>query len=342
MHGSISDEVVKNLNKLINSHQTNKFRKAFNNLSTNHKNQYIEHVKAKPQGSLAMSGILNSLRKDKGEGEALKIFKESLQKDKESAFNTLDCINPKYILFKTLFGALDKNQYIEHVKAKPQGSSAMSGILNSLRKDKGEGEALSIFNQLPQEFAFNTLDRIDPTSTLFKTLFGALDKNQYIEHVKAKPQGSSAMSGILNSLRKDKGEGEALSIFNQLPQEFAFNTLDRIDPTSTLFKTLFGELDKNQYIEHVKAKPQGSSAMSGILNSLRKDKGEGEALSIFNQLPQEFAFNTLDRIDPTSTLFKTLFDQLNAQQKEEYRVHLKTKSTAKAKLVLKNFYLNNQ
>ncbi|CQD11862.1 Uncharacterised protein [Wolbachia endosymbiont wPip_Mol of Culex molestus] len=37
MHGSISNEVVKNLNKLINSHQTNKLRKAFNNLSTNHK-----------------------------------------------------------------------------------------------------------------------------------------------------------------------------------------------------------------------------------------------------------------------------------------------------------------
>jgi len=49
MHGSISNEVVKNLNKSTYSHQKNKFRKAFNNLSTNHKNQYIEHVKAKPQ-----------------------------------------------------------------------------------------------------------------------------------------------------------------------------------------------------------------------------------------------------------------------------------------------------
>ncbi|MGX9892359.1 hypothetical protein LB100_04045, partial [Wolbachia endosymbiont of Protocalliphora sialia] len=145
MHGSISDEVVKNLNELINSYQTNKLRKAFNNLSANHKNEYIEHVKAKPQGSKAMSGILNAL----DEKEALSIFN---QLPKEFAFNTLDCINPTSTLFKTLFGELDKNQYIEHVKAKPQGSSAMSGILNSLRKDKGEGEALSIFNQLPQEY----------------------------------------------------------------------------------------------------------------------------------------------------------------------------------------------
>ncbi|OAB80966.1 hypothetical protein WSTR_04775 [Wolbachia endosymbiont of Laodelphax striatellus] len=61
MHGSISDEVVKNLDKLTYSYQTNKFRKAFNNLSTNHKNEYIEHVKNKPKGFLAMSGILNAL-----------------------------------------------------------------------------------------------------------------------------------------------------------------------------------------------------------------------------------------------------------------------------------------
>lgn len=60
MHGSISNEVVKNLDKLVSSRQTNKLRKASNNLTTNHKNQYIEHVKAKPQGSLAMSGILRS------------------------------------------------------------------------------------------------------------------------------------------------------------------------------------------------------------------------------------------------------------------------------------------
>nr|KAI5692240.1 hypothetical protein M8J77_013250 [Diaphorina citri] len=142
------------------------------------------------------------------------------------------------------------------------------------------------------------------------------------------------MSGILNALKKE----DASRLFNQLPQEFAFNTLDCINPTSTLFKTLFGKLDKNQYIEHVKAKPQGSKAMSGILNSLDKK----EALLIFNQLPQEFAFNTLDCIYPTSTLFKTLLYQLDPQQKEDYRVHLKTKSTFKAKYTLRKFYLNNK
>ncbi|BDG75509.1 MULTISPECIES: hypothetical protein [Wolbachia] len=78
--------------------------------------------------------------------------------------------------------------------------------------------------------------------------------------------------------------------------------------------------------------------MSGILNALDKE----EAPSIFNQLPQEFAFNTLDCINPTSTLFKILFNQLNPQQKEDYKVNLETKSTVKAKLVLKNFYLSNK
>ncbi|WP_261368563.1 hypothetical protein [Wolbachia pipientis] len=162
-------------------------------------------------------------------------------------------------------------------------------------------------------------------------------KNQYIEHVKAKPQGSTAMSGILNALEQK----EALSIFNQLPQEFAFNTLDCIAPQSTLFKDLFDKLDKNEYIEHVKAKPQGSKSMSGILNALEQK----DLFSIFNQLLQKnkaFAFNILDCIRPQYTLFKTLFDQLNIQQKEDYKAHLKTKSTIKAKYILGKFYLNNK
>ncbi|MGL9757882.1 MAG: hypothetical protein ACR5LA_03310 [Wolbachia sp.] len=142
------------------------------------------------------------------------------------------------------------------------------------------------------------------------------------------------MSGILRALDKK----EALLIFNQLPQEFAFNTLDCILPQYTLFKTLLGALNKNEYIEHVKVKPQGSKAMFGILNALDKK----EALLIFNQLPQEFAFNTLDCTPHPSTLFKTLFNQLNPQQKEDYRVHLKTKSTAKATYTLRKFYLNNK
>ncbi|MFP3021677.1 MAG: hypothetical protein ACEY3K_01610 [Wolbachia sp.] len=114
MHGSISDEVVKNLDKLTYSHQTNKFRKAFNNLSTNHKNEYIEHVKAKPQGSLAMSGILNALEQK----DALLIFNQLPQ---EFAFNTLDCINPPSTLFKTLLYQLDpqqKEDYRVHLKTK--------------------------------------------------------------------------------------------------------------------------------------------------------------------------------------------------------------------------------
>ncbi|WP_353276394.1 hypothetical protein [Wolbachia endosymbiont (group B) of Villa cingulata] len=107
------------------------------------------------------------------------------------------------------------------------------------------------------------------------------------------------------------------------------------------FKKIFNNLTtnhKNEYIRHCKAKPKSSSAMSGILNGLDKE----EALSIFNQLPQEFAFNTLDCIHPTLTLFKILFNQLNPQQKEDYKVNLETKSTVKAKLVLKNFYLSNK
>ncbi|QXY88998.1 hypothetical protein [Wolbachia endosymbiont of Diaphorina citri] len=63
MHSSISDKVVKNLNKLACRNQRRKFREVFHNLSANHKIEYIEHVKAKPQGSKAMSGILNSLDK---------------------------------------------------------------------------------------------------------------------------------------------------------------------------------------------------------------------------------------------------------------------------------------
>lgn len=108
MHGSISDEVVKNLDKLTCSRQTNKFRKAFNNLSTNHKNEYIEHVKAKPQGSSAMSGILNALREDKG--EALLFFNQLLQENEKFAFNTLDCIPLTLTLFKILFNQLNPQQ----------------------------------------------------------------------------------------------------------------------------------------------------------------------------------------------------------------------------------------
>ncbi|WP_419214984.1 hypothetical protein [Wolbachia endosymbiont of Rhagoletis cingulata] len=265
MHGSISDEVVKNLDKLVSSRQTNKLRKAFNNLTTNHKNEYIRHVKVRPKSSTAMSGILNALEQK----DSLSIFNQLLQENKKFAFNTLDCINPSSTLFKTLFCGLDKNEYIEHIKAKPQGSTAMSGILNALEQK----EALSIFNQLPQEFAFNTLDCIAPQSTLFKILFGALDKNEYIEHAKAKPQGSKSMSGILNALEQK----DLFSIFNQL---------------------------------------------------LQKNKA--------------FAFNILDCIRPQYTLFKTLFDQLNIQQKEDYKAHLKTKSTIKAKYILGKFYLNNK
>lgn len=107
------------------------------------------------------------------------------------------------------------------------------------------------------------------------------------------------------------------------------------------FKKIFNNLStnhKNEYIRHVKAKPKGSLAMSGILNTLKKE----DATRIFNQLPQEFAFNILDCINPQSTLFKTLFNQLNPKQKEDYKVNLETKSTVKAKYTLREFYLNNK
>uniref|UniRef100_A0AAU7YKS3 Ankyrin repeat domain protein n=1 Tax=Wolbachia endosymbiont of Oeneis ivallda TaxID=3171168 RepID=A0AAU7YKS3_9RICK len=117
MHGSISNEVVKNLNKLTYQRQIRKLKTAFNKLSTNHKDEYIEYVKAKPKNSTAIASILNVLEKE----EKLKIFKELLQKDKESAFNTLYVISPEEALFKILFGQLNiqqKEDYRVHLKTK--------------------------------------------------------------------------------------------------------------------------------------------------------------------------------------------------------------------------------
>jgi hypothetical protein len=239
MHNStnnISDEVVKNLSKLASCRQIKKFREALNNLSPDHRQDccYIIVING---NAVAMSQILMFNAKY----QAVSAFHDLLAKNLGFAFNTLNVIHPQSTLFKTLFSVLDrcKNEYIQHVKAKSQGSKAMYGIINVVEKE----EALSIFYLLLQEnkeFAFNTLDCIPPQSTLFKTLFGRLDryKNEYIQRVKAKSQGSITMFGKLNALEKK----EALSIFHQLlqeKQEFAFNILDVINPTHKLLKTLF-------------------------------------------------------------------------------------------------------
>ncbi|WP_395462648.1 hypothetical protein [Wolbachia endosymbiont of Cantharis cryptica] len=71
-----------------------------------------------------------------------------------------------------------------------------------------------------------------------------------------------------------------------------------------------------------------------------------EAISIFNQLlekDKDFAFNTLDFIaDRSISLFRTRFNQLNSQQKEDYKKHLEPKQAAKARFILRLFYPNNE
>jgi|GEM_PF-4845092 len=82
-------------------------------------------------------------------------------------------------------------------------------------------------------------------------------------------------------------------------------------------------------------------AMSSILKVIKKQ----EAIDTFNDLLQKdkgFAFSTLDATAPQYTLFKTLFGQLNSQQKGDYRVHLETKTPVRAQFILGNFYSNNK
>ncbi|MCM1001764.1 hypothetical protein [Wolbachia pipientis] len=85
-----------------------------------------------------------------------------------------------------------------------------------------------------------------------------------------------------------------------------------------------------------------AKVMYCILSSIKRD----EALSVLYDLFQEkkgFAFNTLDVIAHQSTfLFRTLFSQLNSQQKEDYKIYLEIKSTVSAKHILERFYSNDK
>ncbi|MBD0391175.1 hypothetical protein IC220_01700, partial [Wolbachia endosymbiont of Pentalonia nigronervosa] len=309
----ISDYIVKKLDKLANS--TTRFKKEFNNLIPYHKERYTYIKTVEKKNAQAMSGVLNATKD-------VRIFDGLLESDKKFAFNTLDCVNSQCTLFKTLFSKLGQHRekYIKHVKGKKNSAVAMSGILNATKDT-------SIFDGLlksDKEFAFNTLDCVSPQYTLFKTLFDKLrqHRRKYIQHIQGK-KNTKAMSGVLN-VTKDT------SIFNGLlkgDKEFAFNTLDCINPTYTLFKTLFDKLGQHreEYIKHVKGKKNGAVAMSGILNATKD-------ANIFNYLlksDKEFAFNTLDCVSPQYTLFKTLFDKLG-QYREKYIKHIQGKKNAKA------------
>ncbi|MDN5247856.1 MAG: hypothetical protein QWI36_01830 [Wolbachia endosymbiont of Tyrophagus putrescentiae] len=312
--------MFKNLSELAYRKQSKEFAEKFNNLYQ--RNKYIEHVKREKNASV-MYNILNATKN-------IGIFNQLLQEDKDFAFNVLDYSSSQITLFKTLFFKLNQHEgeYIEHIK-REKNAGAIYGILSATKN-------IGIFGQLLQEdkdFAFNVLDYSSSQITLFKTLFFKLNqhKGKYIEHVERK-KNAGAMYSILNAMKDAK-------IFGQLLQEdkdFAFNVLDCASPRATLlFKTLFFKLDQHEgeYIEHVKRK-KNASAMCNILNTM-------EDAEIFGQLLQEnkdFAFNVLDRFNSQTTLFKTLFSQLDVKQQEDYKTHLKKRKTATAKYILENFY----
>ncbi|WP_264705600.1 hypothetical protein [Wolbachia endosymbiont (group A) of Gymnosoma rotundatum] len=83
-------------------------------------------------------------------------------------------------------------------------------------------------------------------------------------------------------------------------------------------------------------------AMSFILVVVAKD----QAVSIFRDLlekNQDFAFSVLRNISTHKlALFKTLSNELDSQQKEDYKVYLETKVTARVRFIPRNFYSNNK
>ncbi|UVW83964.1 hypothetical protein [Wolbachia endosymbiont of Aedes albopictus] len=105
--------------------------------------EYIEHVKENLK-DFAMYNILNVIKRER----ACSIFEELLEKDKEFAFNILDCAVQRVNLFKDLFDKLDqrKDEYIERVKENLK-YSVMCGILDMIKCER----ACSIFKELPQK-----------------------------------------------------------------------------------------------------------------------------------------------------------------------------------------------
>lgn len=144
-------------------------------------------------------------------------------------------------------------------------------------------------------------------------------------------------------------KGQAINIFCDLlenNQGFVFKVLSSTAShcSTILFKTLFGQLNqyKEEYIKHVIEKQKSSCAMFSILNAME----EQEAVSTFHDLlekNQGFAFSVLRNISGRKlALFKTLSNELDSQQKEDYNVHLETKVTAGTRFIPRNFYSNNK
>lgn len=82
--------------------------------------------------------------------------------------------------------------------------------------------------------------------------------------------------------------------------------------------------------------------MSLILIVVAKD----QAVDIFDDLlenNQDSAFSILKATYHSQRAsYKTLFNKLNYQQKEDYNVHLETKVTAGTRFIPRNFYSNNK
>ncbi|WP_264703860.1 hypothetical protein [Wolbachia endosymbiont (group A) of Volucella inflata] len=154
-----------------------------------------------------------------------------------------------------------------------------------------------------------------------------------------------AMSFIQIVVAKD----QAVDIFYDLlknNQGFVFKVLSSIAGhySTILFKALFGRLNqyKEEYIKHVIEKQKSPSAIFSILNAME----EQEAVSTFHDLlekNQGFAFSVLRNISGHKlALFKTLSNELDSQQKEDYKVYLETKVTARVRFIPRNFYSNNK
>ncbi|MFP3032034.1 MAG: hypothetical protein ACEY3M_13215 [Wolbachia sp.] len=109
------------------------------------------------------------------------------------------------------------------------------------------------------------------------------------------------------------------------------------------FRGAFNKLshyDKEYYYQTAMEKLH-IPAMRSILSTME----ENEAIITFNDLLEEnkdLAFNTLDSIRFKPDLFRTLSNELDSQQKEDYKVYLETKVTARVRFIPRNFYSNNK
>lgn len=181
----------------------------------------------------------------------------------------------------------------------------------------------------------------------FRETFNSLsnDHKQCYLNITTLNGHAMAMSFILVVVAKD----QAVSTFRDLlekNQGFVFKVLSNIAGhySTILFKALFGRLNqyKEEHIKHVIEKQKSLSAIFSILNAME----EQEAVSTFHDLlerNQDFAFSVLRKISTHKlALFKTLSNELDSQQKEDYKVYLETKVTARVRFIPRNFYSNNK